>query len=58
MEELLMPSLQPMDLWVKSVGDREAGREGSMFTLKDRRGSTVCLGLGHEEVITDMVRKR
>jgi len=28
-----------------------------MFTLKDRRGSTVCLGLGHEEVITDMVRK-
>ena len=57
-EELLMASLQPMDLWVESGRwEREAGREGNMFTLKDRRGSTVCLGLGHEEVITDMVRK-
>ena len=57
-EELLMPSLQPMDLWVESGRwEREAGVEGNMFTLKDRRGSTVCLGLGHEEVITDMVRK-
>ncbi len=57
-EELLMPSLQPMDPWMESGRwETEAGVEGNMFTLKDRRGSTFCLGLGHEEVITDMVRK-
>jgi prolyl-tRNA synthetase len=56
-EELLMPVLQPKELWVES--DRwecYAGVGGIMFTLKDRRGSTVCLGPAHEEVVTDLVR--
>ena len=57
-EELLMPALQPKDLWMES--DRWEGYtdiDGIMFAFKDRRGSMVCLGPTHEEVITDIVRK-
>ena len=57
-EELLMPALQPKELWVES--DRWEGYTGSdgiMFSFKDRRGGMVCLGPTHEEVITDIVRK-
>jgi len=57
-EELLMPALQPKDLWVES--DRWDGytdSDGVMFSFKDRRGTVVCLGPTHEEVTTDIVRR-
>lgn len=57
-QELLMPAMQPSELWKESERwDRYTTVDGIMFSFKDRRGSTVCLGPTHEEVITDIVRK-
>ncbi len=52
--ELLLPALQPEDLWVKSGRDKDIGEVMIRFT--DRRGRHLCLGPTHEEVITDLVR--
>ncbi len=52
--ELLLPALQPKELWVKSGRDKVIGEVMIRFT--DRRGRNVCLGPTHEEVITDLVR--
>ena len=57
-EELLMPALQPKHLWVESDRwERYTEIDRIMFNFKDRRGNIVGLGPGHEEVITDIVRK-
>lgn len=57
-EELLMPALQPKHLWVESDRwERYTEIDRIMFDFKDRRGNTLGLGPGHEEVITDIVRK-
>src|ERR1051326_7703534 len=56
--ELLMPALQPRELWEESGRwERYTAIDGIMFTFKDRRGATVCLGPTHEEVITDVLRR-
>ncbi len=52
--ELLLPALQPQELWVKSGRDKDIGEVMIRFT--DRRGRHICLGPTHEEVITDLVR--
>jgi prolyl-tRNA synthetase len=52
--ELLLPALQPQDLWIKSGRDKDIGEVMIRFT--DRRGRNICLGPTHEEVITDLVR--
>ncbi|MDD2689709.1 MAG: proline--tRNA ligase [Candidatus Omnitrophica bacterium] len=51
--ELLLPALQPLELWLKS-GRSEAIAE-VMIRFTDRRGRKLCLGPTHEEVITDLV---
>ena len=57
-EELLMPALQPKELWQESTRwDRYTAVDGIMFAFKDRRGSTACLGPTHEEVVTDVLRR-
>lgn len=48
--EMLMPALQPADLWIKSERWFEYGPE--MFRLKDRSERDFCLGPTHEELIT------
>jgi prolyl-tRNA synthetase len=60
-QELLMPQLQPAELWQESGRwDTYTKAEGIMFSLTDRQGRKVGLGPTHEEVITavarDMVR--
>ncbi len=54
-QELLMPALQPADLW------RESGRwdavDQTMFRLRDRRDAEYCLGMTHEEAMTDLARR-
>jgi len=56
--ELLMPALQPRELWEESGRwERYTAIDGIMFAFKDRRGATVCLGPTHEEVITDILRR-
>jgi prolyl-tRNA synthetase len=57
-EELLMPALQPKELWEESGRwERYTAVDGIMFAFKDRRGATACLGPTHEEVITDILRR-
>jgi prolyl-tRNA synthetase len=53
-QEVLMPAVQPAELW------RESGRWDfygpELLRFKDRKGSDFCFGPTHEEVITDLVR--
>ena len=52
--ELLMPTLQPKDIWVESNRWFEYGKE--LVRLQDRNEREFCLGPTHEEVITTIVR--
>jgi prolyl-tRNA synthetase len=56
--ELLMPALQPRELWEETGRwERYTAIDGIMFAFKDRRGATACLGPTHEEIITDILRR-
>ncbi|MFH0855303.1 MAG: proline--tRNA ligase [Candidatus Omnitrophota bacterium] len=52
--ELLLPALQPLELWQRTGRDRDLGEV--MFSFTDRRGRKICLGPTHEEAITDLVK--
>ena len=54
-QELLMPVVQPGDLWEESGRWNVYGRELLRFT--DRKKAPFCLGPTHEEVVTDIVRR-
>ena len=54
-QEVLMPSVQPSELWEESGRWDYYGPE--LLRFKDRKGGNFCLGPTHEEVITDMVRR-
>ncbi len=54
-EELLLPALQPLELWQRTGRDKLLGEV--MIQFQDRRGRRLCLGPTHEEVITDLVSK-
>jgi prolyl-tRNA synthetase len=54
-QEFFLPALNPREVWEASgrwdvMGD-------NMFRLKDRKGAELCLGMTHEEVMTDIARK-
>ena len=53
--EILMPAVQPAELWEESGRWDIYGRE--LLRFKDRHNREACLGPTHEEVITDLVRK-
>lgn len=53
--EMLMPVIQPADLWEESGRWSEFGPELMRFT--DRHNREFAMGPTHEEVITDFVRK-
>ena len=52
--ELLMPAVQPGDLWIESGRWEHYGKE--LLRFKDRHGRDCCMGPTHEEVITDLIR--
>lgn len=54
-QELLMPMVQPTDLWVETGRDEKYGPE--LLRFHDRHNRESCLGPTHEEVITDIARK-
>jgi len=54
-QELLMPTVQPRELWDESGRWQFYGRE--LLRFKDRKDADFCLGPTHEEVVTDIVRK-
>ncbi|WP_294155548.1 proline--tRNA ligase [uncultured Selenomonas sp.] len=53
-QEIMMPILQPGELWQESGRWSAYGAE--MMRMKDRHGRDFCLGPTHEEMITDLVR--
>jgi prolyl-tRNA synthetase len=53
--ELLLPSVQPGDLWMESGRWDYYGPE--LLRFKDRHKRESCLGPTHEEVITDLARR-
>ena len=53
-EEVLLPMVQPAELWEESGRWVHYGRE--LLRLRDRHDREYCLGPTHEEVITDLVR--
>ncbi|GBF32669.1 prolyl-tRNA synthetase [Desulfocucumis palustris] len=53
-QEIMMPIIQPAELWQESGRWDVYGPE--LFRLKDRHGRDFCLGPTHEEIITDLVR--
>ena len=53
--EVLMPSVQPAELWQKSERWDQYGPE--LLRLQDRHNREFCYGPTHEEVITDLVRR-
>ena len=53
-QELLMPIMQPAELWKESGRWDVYGDE--LFRLKDRHNREFSLGPTHEEIITDLIR--
>jgi len=54
-QELLMPFVQPQELWEESGRWDVYGRE--LMRLKDRHDRGMCLGPTHEEIITSIARE-
>src|SRR6478672_10030813 len=54
-QEFFLPALNPREVWEAS-GRWEVMGE-NMFRLKDRKGADLCLGMTHEEVMTEIARK-
>ncbi len=53
-QEVLMPAVQPAELWQESGRWQQYGAE--LLRIKDRHEREFCVGPTHEEVITDLVR--
>lgn len=53
-QEILMPTVQPADLWRESGRWDHYGKE--LLRFRDRNGRDYCLGPTHEEVVTVLVR--
>ncbi len=54
-QELLMPMVQPADLWIETGRYEKYGPE--LLRFRDRHDRESCLGPTHEEVVTDIARK-
>ena len=54
-QELLMPMVQPADLWKETGRYEKYGPE--LLRFRDRHDRESCLGPTHEEVITDIIRR-
>lgn len=52
--EVLMPVVQPSELWIESGRWEQYGPE--LLRMNDRHERAFCLGPTHEEVITDLIR--
>ncbi len=54
-QELLMPGVQPAELWQESGRWDDYGPE--LLRFEDRHARAFCLGPTHEEIITDLARR-
>lgn len=53
-QELLLPALQPLELWKLTGRDKDLGQ--TLICFNDRKNRKLCLGPTHEEVITDLIK--
>ncbi len=53
--EMIMPTVQPAELWQESERWDAYGKE--LLKFEDRHSRKFCLGPTHEEIITDLMRK-
>ena len=53
--EVLMPAVQPAELWQESGRWNQYGPE--LLRFKDRHEREFCFGPTHEEIITDLARR-
>jgi prolyl-tRNA synthetase len=53
--EVLMPSIQPRELWEETGRWEKFG--GQLLKIRDRKDSWYCYGPTHEEVVTDFARQ-
>jgi prolyl-tRNA synthetase len=53
--ELLMPALQPIEIWKKT--GRDVSLKEVMITFDNKKGQRMCLGPTHEEIITDLAKQ-
>lgn len=53
-QEILMPAVQPAELWEESGRWEEYGN--LLLRFDDRQGRRYCFGPTHEEVVTDLIR--
>ena len=54
-QEVLLPAVQPAELWLESGRWQIYGKE--LLRFQDRHDRDYCFGPTHEEVITDLVRR-
>jgi len=54
-QELSMPVLQPLEIWLETGRDQAFGK--GLFTLTDRRDRNLVLGPTHEEIITQLASR-
>ena len=54
-QEVLMPVVQPAELWQESARWEKYGKE--LLRFQDRHNRDFCLGPTHEEVIVDLARQ-
>src|SRR5438874_6440123 len=54
-QEFYLPALHPREVWEAS--GRWSVMGDNMFRLKDRGGRDLCLGMTHEEIMTEIARK-
>jgi prolyl-tRNA synthetase len=54
-QEVLMPAIQPAELWQESGRWEQYGPE--LLRVNDRHNREFCVGPTHEEVITDLIRR-
>ena len=55
-QEVLMPAIQPAELWEETGRWGQFG--GELLRVKDRHNRDFCVGPTHEEVITDLARNQ
>lgn len=54
-QEILMPNIQPAELWQETERWDKVGP--LMLKMTDRHGRQFCFGPTHEEVVTDLIRR-
>lgn len=54
-QEVLMPSIQPAEIWLESGRWEKYGPD--LLRIKDRHQRDFCVGPTHEEVVTDIARR-